>query len=88
VIPSERRTTHVLSAIVIGMLGFLLFAPFGVTASCVDGINGGGCRNQDWSTVTGLTFSGDPNPSLGISVGALFAIPTWFLVGRIQRRSH
>jgi len=86
--PVERRTTQVLCAGVAGIVGFLLFAPFGVTAVCADGPSRGGCKNQDWSTVTGFTFSGDPNPALAIAVGTVVAVGTWLLVGGMRERSH
>ncbi len=85
---AERAATRVLSSVVAGVLGFLLLAPFGVTSMCADGPNGGGCRNQSWSTVTGLTFEGNPNPALGLAASVVLAATAWFLVGSFQNRSH
>lgn len=40
------------------------------------------------STVTGLTFAGDPNPWLGILIGIVVAVAVWLLIGRLQHDFH
>lgn len=85
---AELRTTRALSSLTAGVLGFLLLAPMGATTMCTHGIDGGGCTNQSWSTITGRTFEGDPNPASGLTLGLVLAATAWFFVDRLQKRSQ
>lgn len=83
---AARRTTRVISSLVGGFVGFLLLAPVGITAMCTDAINGrSGCVDQDWSTITGLTFSGSPNPLPAVVLGAVVGAGIWFVAGRLRK---
>ena len=81
---SQGTATRVLAAAAAAILGFLLMAPVVATGQCADGPGGGTCETVSWSTLTRLTFEGNPHPFFGLVAGALLAAATWLLVGRLS----
>lgn len=83
---TERRTGRALWAFTAGLAGFLLFGPYTATIHCVAAARRPGCVEQDWSTVTGLTFSGPDNLWLAGLMGMFAALAAWLIIGLFQRR--
>ncbi len=82
----NERVTRLLWTGVGGLAGFALFAPVVAVGMCVDGVRGAFCRAQEWSSVLGLTFDGEPSIVPGIIAGFMAAFVAWLLVGRARRR--
>ena len=83
---SERTVSRAVALAFTGFIGFALLAPVQTTGMCSDSVDGGGCETQDWSTITGWTFEGEPSFVLAIA-GALFFIgiasgALWYLSRR------
>lgn len=83
---TNQYLTRALWTLVGGAVGFLMFAPFAGVILCEDTTTSGYCRDQEWSTVVGLTFAGQPTPLPGIIAGLVAAIIAWVVVGRVYRR--
>jgi hypothetical protein len=84
---SQSTATRVLVTAAAAVLGFLLMAPVVATGQCADGPGGGTCETVSWSTLTRLTFEGNPHPFFGLVAGSLLAAATWLLTGRLTRTS-
>jgi hypothetical protein len=78
---------RVIAVLVFGFIGFLLFAPFEGTTACFDGLNGGHCETQNWSTITGVTFDGEVSYTLAVVSALVFAaITIAFFLWRSRRK--
>ena len=77
---------RLIAVMVIGFVGFALFAPVASTRMCADGLNVGFCETQNWSTITGLTINGEEYNTLAlISAFGFAAAAVAFLAWRSRR---
>ena len=77
---------QLIAVVVIGFVGFALFAPVASTRMCADGLNVGFCETQNWSTITGLIINGEAYNTLAyISALVFAAAAVVFLVWRSRR---
>jgi hypothetical protein len=83
---TNQHLARALWTLTAGAVGFLMFGPFLVVSYCADTTTGGYCRDQEWSTVLGVTFEGGPTPLPGLIAGIVATILAWVAVGRVRRR--
>lgn len=70
---TNQHVARILWTLVVGSAGFLMFAPFAGVSVCVETTTGGYCRDQEWSTVLGLTFKCPQSLLPGLIAGTIAA---------------